>query len=209
MFVLLWIISFNRYTFLIQQCKICSELSTCVGVILTKCLARCRLYVCRFIMHWCAPMALPLIQKVITHYHLSVFGLSVLLLKNAAAHIFYWFFLEKVSTMWTNCILGALPAIYLGFSRPYLSADISTIRPKDFYGPSVSVYLQDEQGTRWRSWLRHCATSRNVAGSIPDGVIGIFHWHNPFGRTMALGSTQPLTEMSTRNISWGVKAAGA
>ena len=26
---------------------------------------------------------------------------------------------------------------------------------------------------------------------------------------MALGSTQPLTEMNTRNISWGVKAAGA
>jgi hypothetical protein len=31
----------------------------------------------------------------------------------------------------------------------------------------------------------------------------------PFGRTMALGSTQPQTEMSTRNISWGVKATGA
>ena len=30
-------------------------------------------------------------------------------------------------------------------------------------------------GTRWRSWLRHCATSHKVAGSIPDGVIGIFH----------------------------------
>jgi hypothetical protein len=26
---------------------------------------------------------------------------------------------------------------------------------------------------------------------------------------MALGSTQPLTEMSTRNLSWGVKATGA
>jgi hypothetical protein len=26
---------------------------------------------------------------------------------------------------------------------------------------------------------------------------------------MALGSAQPLTEMSTKNISWGVKAAGA
>jgi hypothetical protein len=26
---------------------------------------------------------------------------------------------------------------------------------------------------------------------------------------MALGSTQPLTEMSTRNISWGVKAVDA
>jgi elongation factor P hydroxylase len=53
------------------------------------------------------------------------------------------------------------------------------------------------------------STSWKVAGSIPDGVIGIFHWYNPSGRTMALGSTQPLTEMSTRNISWGVKAAGA
>jgi hypothetical protein len=36
----------------------------------------------------------------------------------------------------------------------------------------------------------------------------IFHWH-AFGRAMALGSTQSLTEMSTRHISWGVKAAGA
>ena len=27
----------------------------------------------------------------------------------------------------------------------------------------------------WRSWLRHCATSRKVAGSIPDCIIGIFH----------------------------------
>ena len=48
-----------------------------------------------------------------------------------------------------------------------------------------------------------------VAGSIPDGVIEIFRGHNPAGRTMALGSTQSLTETSTRNISWGVKAAGA
>jgi hypothetical protein len=54
-----------------------------------------------------------------------------------------------------------------------------------------------------------CATSRKVAGSISDGVIGIFHWHNPSSLTMALGSTQPLTEMSTRNISRRVKAAGA
>ena len=57
----------------------------------------------------------------------------------------------------------------------------------------------------WRSWLRHCATSRKVAGSISDGVTGIFYRHNPSGRTMALGLTQPLTEMSTRNISWGSK----
>ena len=26
----------------------------------------------------------------------------------------------------------------------------------------------------WRSWVRHCSTSRKVAGSIPYGVTGIF-----------------------------------
>ena len=69
---------------------------------------------------------------------------------------------------------------------------------------NVIVYIE-QGGTRWCSRSRHCATSRKVAGSIPDGVIGIFPSHNPSGRTVALGSTQPLTEMSTRNISWGVK----
>jgi hypothetical protein len=54
-----------------------------------------------------------------------------------------------------------------------------------------------------------CASSRKVAGSIRDGVTGIFHLLNPAGRTMALGSTQSLTEMSTRSISWKLKAAGA
>ena len=42
---------------------------------------------------------------------------------------------------------------------------------------------------RWRSCLRHCAKSRDVALSIPDGIIGIFHWHNPSGRTVSLRST--------------------
>jgi len=53
------------------------------------------------------------------------------------------------------------------------------------------------RGTRWRGWL-----SRKVAGSIPDGVIGIFfidialptaQW--PWGDRLGL-----LTEMGTRNI---------
>jgi hypothetical protein len=37
--------------------------------------------------------------------------------------------------------------------------------------------ILDSQGSvaRWRSWLRHCATRRKVAGSIPDYVTGIFH----------------------------------
>ena len=57
--------------------------------------------------------------------------------------------------------------------------------------------------TRWRSWLRLCATGRKVAGSIPDGVTGIFQRLKPSGPIVALRPTQPLTEMSTRNPSWG------
>ena len=34
-----------------------------------------------------------------------------------------------------------------------------------------------------------------VAGSIPDGILGIFRLPNPSGRTTALRSTQPLTKM--------------
>jgi len=36
------------------------------------------------------------------------------------------------------------------------------------FSPSVSVF-----GMRWRSWLRHCATSRKVAGSISGDVIDL------------------------------------
>ena len=38
-------------------------------------------------------------------------------------------------------------------------------------------------------------------------VVGIFHGYNPSGRTMALGLIQPLTEISTRNISWQGKGS--
>jgi hypothetical protein len=51
-------------------------------------------------------------------------------------------------------------------------------------------------------WLLdyHYATRPNVAGSIPNKVIAFLNQPNPSSRTMALESTQPLTEMSTRNL---------
>jgi hypothetical protein len=42
-----------------------------------------------------------------------------------------------------------------------------------------------------------------VESLIPEGVTGIFHWHNPSAYTIDLGSTPSLTEMSTGNIIWG------
>ena len=63
------------------------------------------------------------------------------------------------------------------------------------------------KGTAVAQWLRCCATKRKVAGSIPDGVLGIFHWHNPPDRTMALDSASNRNEYQ-ENFLW-VNAAGA
>jgi hypothetical protein len=45
--------------------------------------------------------------------------------------------------------------------------------------PGYTINLKSELSYLWERsgtvWLRHYATSREVAGSIPDCVIGIFH----------------------------------
>jgi hypothetical protein len=51
---------------------------------------------------------------------------------------------------------------------------------------------------RYCSWLRHSTPSWKVAGSSPDEVDFFFSLPKPFSRNMALGSTQPLREISTR-----------
>jgi len=66
----------------------------------------------------------------------------------------------------------------------------------------IFFFYEPHSGHAVASYLRHFATNWKVAVSISDGVIGIFHRHNLSDRT------QPLTEMSTRYISLGVKAAG-
>ena len=40
---------------------------------------------------------------------------------------------------------------------------------------TLEPILLIERGTAVSQWLRCCATNRKVVGSIPDGVIGIFH----------------------------------
>ena len=95
----------------------------------------------------------------------------------------------------SSCALYFTTTATFGDELVYLYQSVS----KGLYFVRVLVHI----GTMVAQWLRCCATNWKVAGSIPNGVIGIFHWHNPSKCTMALGSTQPLTEMSTRRISWG------
>jgi hypothetical protein len=52
---------------------------------------------------------------------------------------------------------------------------------------------------RYRNCLRHYATIRKIPGSIPNEVTEFFNSR----RTVALLSTQLITEMSTKNLSGG------
>ena len=102
-------------------------------------------------------------------------------------------------TRWCSCIVV--------FERDLvrISDTLPELHENKWKIPTIYTGVWRWQETAVAQWLRCCATNRKVAGSIPDGDIGIFHWYFPSDRTMALGSTQPLTEMSTRSVSWGVK----
>jgi hypothetical protein len=67
---------------------------------------------------------------------------------------------------------------------------------------NISIHIQC--GTRLRSWFTHYATSWKVVCSIPDEVIEfLFNLPDPSSLAMAVGSTQPLTEMSIKNLPGG------
>jgi hypothetical protein len=72
----------------------------------------------------------------------------------------------------------------------------------------ISIIYKLQGGTRYGNWLTQCPTSRKVVGSIPNKVIGHFNLRTCSSRTLSLGSTQPLTEMNTRNLPVGSRAAG-
>ena len=105
---------------------------------------------------------------------------------------------------WLPCQLRAPPASYfLTLSHINCGGRKKIWRAFSVASFLVFLYVSCLVGTAVAQWLRCCATNPKVAVSIPDGVFGIFHWHNPSNRTMALGSTHPLTEMSTGSVSWG------
>jgi hypothetical protein len=68
------------------------------------------------------------------------------------------------------------------------------------------VRIHCDTGTRWRSCLRRCAISRKVMGSIPNGVVGTYHSFQPQYDPEFDSASK---KMSTMNIAWRVKAAGA
>jgi hypothetical protein len=77
--------------------------------------------------------------------------------------------------------------------------------PNALYPQEDSQYSFPLEDRHYRSWSRHYVTSSKDTGSIPDEVIWLFNRPNPSNCTMAMESTQPLKEMSTRNLPGGSK----
>jgi hypothetical protein len=102
------------------------------------------------------------------------------------------------------CLFSAILSFFSSVSVPSCLSLTQSV-PSSFYPPCFSLFSSTYLSLSFviiytlYLFLRHGATSRKFAGSISDGVIGIFHWHNLSGRTM----TQPLTEMGPGNISLG------
>ena len=76
--------------------------------------------------------------------------------------------------------------------------------------------VYDARSHLYQMWLGIGYLGYALANLVeaPEGRGFHYRWSpwnslNLFGHTMVLGSTQPLTEMSTSNVSLGVNAAGA
>jgi len=63
-------------------------------------------------------------------------------------------------------------------------------------------------GTAVAQWLRCCATNRNVAGSIPAGVSGIFIGIKSFRSHYGPGVNSASNRNEYQEHSLGLKAAG-
>ena len=59
----------------------------------------------------------------------------------------------------------------LGSTQPLTEMSMRSFTHVVLLADDTSVLI----GTTVAQWLRCCATNLKVAGSIPDGVIGIFH----------------------------------
>ena len=81
--------------------------------------------------------------------------------------------------------------------RPYINIAVESVA--DWKTSTYNCQHLFVWGAQWCCWLRHCATDRNVAGSIPHIVIVIFGWRNSLRPHYDPGGlTQPLTENRSR-----------
>ena len=130
----------------------------------------------------------------------------------AKGHLLLPFVLPPIKTHLpnTNPKFPLTSAQLVGFNNESFQRPFLIYVPINVEIPTGTHYYTNDRDYEGKVWLNvdTIVTSATMFTNGPTDTI-IFHWHNPSGRTVALGSPQPLTEMSTANISRGVKAAVA
>jgi hypothetical protein len=92
-----------------------------------------------------------------------------------------------------------------GNSRSWLGC-LKEFYPDYSFSFKFSFKIQNAANSKgvWRSKTpRHFATSRKLAGSIPDEIIGFFNCPNPSSRTMTPGIDSVSNRNGYKESSWG------
>ena len=109
------------------------------------------------------------------------------------------YYLQQTASGKLVCFTGVwirklrFPSLYLLvpclLSYSVISPPLFLFMTHKAFSTTLNFAILFVMGTAVAQWLRCCATNRKVAGSIPAGVIGIFHWHKilpialwPWGR---------------------------
>ena len=105
---------------------------------------------------------------------------------------------RKYSLLHTQCIWYSL--LLLGYKPAQHVIVLNTVGNCNTMVSIIILYYKIKV-TAVEQWLRCCTTNRKVAGSIPAGVIGIFHCHK------VLDTASNRNEYQEHFLA--VKAAGA
>jgi hypothetical protein len=117
--------------------------------------------------------------------------------------------LQQISNPWSrftfrktelrsNFLASTVRSVAAGESRTQTTRTLDVTSPPDIRYPVTTRY------ERCRSWLRQCATRRDVLNSILSKVLGNFQMtYSLCLHSVSLWSTQPQTAMSTKEFPWG------
>ena len=105
------------------------------------------------------------------------YNINIIIIRNFIIHYFNSY-CKRNEIQLSATLLYLKNVLYWPEDDSLRSKHVAVMWPDCTYFITVMIYccVLTVYGTAVAQWLRCCATDRKVAGSIPAGVIGIFHW---------------------------------
>jgi hypothetical protein len=125
-------------------------------------------------------------------FHKTEFLSRTMLSLSTYVHLFSLFPLWLQAFTLFSC--AVLSSVHLDLSTPSLSPGF--LRQNNIKWKQNEISIAHWRVTRWRSWLRHYLQAGRSLVRLPMRSINL-------SIDLNIGSTQPLTEVSTMNLLWG------